>query len=64
MKKLIRDLKHKNLTLPDCDEDIIENETNDFEIILCMDKYRNIIDTSYTYYNDQLKCSIVSTLLN
>lgn len=52
MKKVIRDLKHKNLTLPDSDEDLIGDETKDFEIILCMDKYRNIIDTSYTFYND------------
>ena len=28
-----------------------------------MDKYRNIIDTTYTFYNDQLKTKIVNKLL-
>lgn len=28
-----------------------------------MDKYRNIIDTTYTFYNDQLKNKIVNKLL-
>lgn len=63
MKKLIRDLKHKNINLPDSDEDIIEDENKDFEIILCMDKYRNIIDNSYTFYNNRLKGNIVEKLL-
>jgi len=63
MKKLIRDLKHKNISLPGSDEDLIEDEKKDYEIILCMDKYRNIIDTTYTFYNDQLKNKIVNKLL-
>ena len=64
MKKLIRDLKHKNLTLPDSDDDIIEDETKDYEIILCMDKYRNILDTTYTFYTDQLKTKNLTKILN
>jgi hypothetical protein len=64
MKKLIRDLKHKNISLPGSDDDLIQDETKDYEIILCMDKYRNIIDTTYTFYNDQLKTKIVDKLLN
>jgi hypothetical protein len=58
MKKLIRDLKHKNISLPGSDEDLIDDETKDYELILCMDKYRNIIDTSYTFYSDQIKSKI------
>lgn len=63
MKKLIRDLKHKNITLPDSDDDIIEDETKDYEIILCMDKYRNILDTTSTFYADQLKTKTLTKLL-
>lgn len=64
MKKLIRDLKHKNITLPDSDDDIIKDEAKDYEIILCMDKYRNILDTTYTFYTDQLKAKTLPKLLN
>ena len=63
MKKLIRDLKHKNISLPNSDADLIEDESKDYEIILCMDKYRNIIDTPYTYFSDQLKNKITQKLL-
>ncbi len=59
MKKLIRDLKHKNINLPDSDEDLIDDEIKDYEIILCMDKYRNILDTTYTFYSDQIKNKII-----
>ena len=63
MKKLIRDLKHRNITLPSSDDDLIEDETKDYEIILCMDKYRNMIDTPYTFYNDKLKNKITHKIL-
>lgn len=64
MKRFIRDLKHKNINLPGSKEDIIDDENKDYEIILCMDKHRNIIDTSYTFYSDQLKNKVIEKLLN
>ena len=63
MKKLIRDLKHKNITLPDSDDDLVQDEIKDYEIILCMDKYRNILDTTYTFYTDRLKAITLPKLL-
>jgi len=64
MKKLIRDLKHRNITLPGSSDDLIEDENKDYEIILCLDKYRNIIDNPYIFYSDQIKNKISDKLIN
>ena len=63
VKEMVKNLKYKQLILPD-GEEAVEDESSEIDNVILLDKYRIQMENQYTHYEDIMRNDVLKKIFN